>query len=145
MSASTRRTRSWRGLVWLGALAFAFAVPAATQVIEAAPVEAYCPWGGTGGGLIPAGGWGQEWSISGTCDWDNVYHGNLLDAVDDGSCVWSEFIDDGVWNIQAYACTTGVWSDYWKFDRNGDYFSYINLCRAYGCYTSGSWPWNIGY
>ena len=84
-----------------------------------------------------------EWSVAGTCDWDNTYHGWLVDDVNDGSCVYSEFLDAGIWNVQAYACNTGVWTDYWWGDRDGDHFTFILLCRDYGCIPN--WIVNYGY
>ena len=115
------------------------------DVAKAPKADAYCPPGYQSGGLIPAYNWGQEWNYQGTCDWDNTYHGWLIDNVTDGSCVWAEYIDDGWWGVQAYTCTTGAWIDYWKWDNNGDFSSSLNLCRNQGCYTGGYWPWSSGY
>jgi hypothetical protein len=113
----------------------------ALDVVDAPRADAHCPPGAPGGSLFTW--WGEENDAWGTCDWDNVYHGWLNDRVTDGSCVWSEYIDAGVWNVQAVSCVTGAWLDYWKFDRDGDFFSYINLCRNQGC--GFNWPASYGY
>lgn len=142
---STTRRRMAQRLVSVLVLCAGFvvgvSVPIASDVATAPPAGAYCPPGSSGGGI--GTWWGVEWSVGGTCDWDNTYHGSLLDAATDGSCVYSEFIDAGYWNVQAYACTTGVWIDYWKWDYDGDFYSQLIMCRDYNCFSY--WVDNYGY
>lgn len=143
--ANNRRSRRPRRiasvLVALAALAAGVGAPIASDVATAPFAGAYCPPGSPGGSL--AAWWGQEANVSGTCDWDNTYHGWLQDSVTDGSCVYALFIDDGNWDVQAYACTTGAWIDYWKWDYNGDYYSQTTICRDYDCFPV--WVESHGY
>jgi len=129
-----RLLRTTLTLVAVASLAIGVLAPIASEVATAPPAAAQCPPGYSGGGMWIW--WGQESSAGGTCDWDNTYHGWLQDSVTDGSCVYAEFVDAGYWDVQAYACTTGAWIDYWKWDYDGDYYSQTTICRDYDCY-----PW----
>jgi hypothetical protein len=128
------------GAVFL--LVLGVSVPIATDAAQAPPAGALCA-NGLGGGMWAS--WGQEWDYAGTCDWDNTYHGWLNDSIADGSCVWAEFIDAGYWNVQHYECNTGGWSDFWKWDIDGDNFSWELMCRNQGCLGNGAWQANWSY
>jgi hypothetical protein len=140
-SWSRRPARLAVALAALAALVTGFVAPIASDVATAPPAAANCPPGSPGGGLVIW--WGQEWNVGGTCDWDNTYHGWLQDSVTDGSCVYSEFVDAGWWNVQGYACDTGAWIDYWKWDNNGDFYSQMIICRDWDCFPG--WVDNYGY
>src|SRR5262245_58462240 len=137
-----RRGRAISGVLMAAVgLVIGLGAPVATEVAQAPSAGAVCSAYGPSGLYAY---WGQQWADGGTCDWDNTYHGWLNDSITDGSCVWAEVIDAGSWGVQGWECNTGGWSDFWKWDYDGDFFSYLAMCRNQGCWANqwvGNWPY----
>jgi hypothetical protein len=82
--------------------------------------------------------WGLEQSQnSTTCNADGIYAGKVRDGVDDGSCVWVQFIEWGTGTYtQQTSCSTTSWSNYLWYDQTGNTDALIRLCRNQGCTTA---------
>lgn len=71
----------------------------------------------------------REWQVSGTCNGDGTYRGNVADTFEDGRCATARFRDAGVVSTQGIDCTADNGPVEYVFnDRNGDRSAYIQLC-----------------
>lgn len=113
---------------------------ALAAVVVATPAEAFCE--GRGGGYTYTRHYNghaiaQERQISGTCDQDGIYNGQLRDLYTDGYAarVWywdGDFKGD-------YAYSSGGWVNYRWYDQDGDYGAIVELYS-----TPGSKGWTEG-
>jgi hypothetical protein len=71
----------------------------------------------------------REWQVSGTCNGDGTYRGNVADTFLDGQCATARFRDAGVVSTQGIDCSADNGPVEYVFnDRNGDRSAQIQLC-----------------
>ncbi|GAB4006620.1 hypothetical protein GCM10029992_57950 [Glycomyces albus] len=91
--------------------------------VSAGPAQAICH--GRGGGTTAHGlnEYGQvvawERNVSGTCDQDGIYNGQLRDPLTDGYAARVRYRDGSYNAIVAYA-STNAWVDYRFYDQTGN-------------------------
>ena len=122
----TRKTTARRVMAATAASAVGLlAVP----VVAASPAAAFCYAQGDGrsmnyqyNGHIVA----RERAISGTCDGDEIYNGQLADPYNDGYAARARFKDGSYNGIAGYA-TTSAWNSYRFYDQTGDSTAYFQV------------------
>ena len=103
--------------------------------VQAPPAVAYCKNGSWTWVFLD---WGRERSQnSATCNNDGIYAGEVGDFLNDGSCVWVQFIEWGTGTYtQQTSCSTTTWASYLWYDQTGNTDALIRLCRNQGCTTA---------
>ena len=78
-----------------------------------------------------------------TCNNDSQYTGLLLDPVNDGSCVYANYLELYAYSAtQGTACTTGAWTQYDYSDSIGSNSVLVSVKTSY---LSDSWVTSSGY
>jgi hypothetical protein len=98
---------------------------------------------------LPVGTWGKGVPNSNTCDGDDKFYGQVLDAVTDGSCVWAQFEDNAIIYSAGVSCTTGGWGNFGYHDQTGTNVSRSRVKRNATSQTvgpiNGAWKTQSGY
>jgi hypothetical protein len=71
----------------------------------------------------------REWQVSGTCNGDGTYRGNVADTFQDGACATVRFRDAGIVSTQGIDCSADNGPVEYVFnDRNGNRDADMQLC-----------------
>jgi hypothetical protein len=97
-------------------------------VVAASPAEAICQ--GVGHGVTMTNYYNghlvaQERWVTGTCDNDDVYVGELRDPYNDGYAARARFKDGSYNGIVAYS--SGDWNRFTVYDQTGDSYAHMQI------------------
>ena len=114
------------------------------SVVTATPAQARCNGVGNPVTMVLRNNAGlaiaRERPISGVCDNNNVYGGDLQDSLTDGSCAFLDIYDYNGgerYNLGVVECVTGDWERFGYFERDG--FSWLVLRTNYAAVTRNSY------
>ena len=116
----------------------------AAFVVTASPAEAICRGVGDGATLTRTYNGhvvAEERQVTGTCDSDNIYNGQLRDPYTDGYAAQARYVDGSFDEVMAIARTTS-WVTYQFRDRNGNSYTLLEIYSSPAsrpATLSGSW------